>query len=60
MTDKDRIDRLEMVVRKMAHYSGLSNRVLIDVGLEPYNPTKADMGPKFDMSQNMTPKKSKA
>ena len=40
--DESRLDRLELVVRKMAHYSG-NNRILIEHGLEPWEPGQKDM-----------------
>ena len=38
-----RIEALESVVIRMAHNSGTAHTILKAAGLEPYNPTKADM-----------------
>jgi len=38
-----RIEALESVVIRMAHNSGTAHAILKAAGLEPYNPTKADM-----------------
>lgn len=38
----ERINRLEAVVIKMAHYSG-NNRILIEAGLAPWVPGQKDM-----------------
>lgn len=37
-----RIDKLEFVIRKIAHFSG-NNRILIESGLNPWIPGKEDM-----------------
>ena len=38
----NRIERLEFIVRKMAHFSG-NNRILLEAGLETWMPGKKDM-----------------
>jgi hypothetical protein len=38
-----RIEALESVVIRMAHNSGTAHAILKKAGLEPYNPSKADM-----------------
>ena len=40
----DRIEALERIIIRMAHNSGTSHSILIKNGLEPYSPTKGDMG----------------
>jgi hypothetical protein len=45
-----RIADLESVVIRMAHNSGTAHAILKKAGLEPYNPSKADMS-RFERSK---------
>lgn len=42
LTIEQRLDRLEFIAAKMAHFSG-NNRILIEAGLEIWAPQKKDM-----------------
>lgn len=39
----DRLEQLESLVIRMAHNSGTSHNLILQHGLQPYNPTKNDM-----------------
>lgn len=39
---EQRIDILERIVSKMAHYSG-NNRIIVEMGLKPWEPSRKDM-----------------
>lgn len=39
---EERIDVLEQIVSKMAHYSG-NNRIIVEMGLKPWEPSRKDM-----------------
>ena len=42
LSTEKKIERLEFVVRKIAHFSG-NNRILIEAGLDVWAPGKNDM-----------------
>jgi len=40
----DRVHNLEQLIARMAHNSGVSNRILIEHSIEPYQIKKSDIG----------------
>lgn len=43
-----RVSNLEQLIVRMAHQSGTAHQLLLNAGLEPYQPTRNDMS-KFEV-----------
>ena len=42
-TTEERVQKLEELIARMAHYNGTSNQLLIEYGIEPWTPQKKHM-----------------